>query len=78
MDLKESLEQSEIKKDIVTIASVDAVNMYPLIKLATIRKDIRFFTRVLRSVTKKKILCLWLIRFGMSSTLVSVEGDYCE
>ena len=37
----------------MTTASVDAVNMYPLIKIVTIRKEIRFFTRGLTTSTKK-------------------------
>ena len=35
-DLKERLEELELKRDEVTIASVEAINMYPLIKLSTI------------------------------------------
>ena len=35
-DLKETLEEIGLKKEEVTIASVDAINMYPFIKLATI------------------------------------------
>ena len=35
-DLKETLEELGLRKEEVTIASVDAINMYPSIKLATI------------------------------------------
>ena len=35
-DLKDTLEEMGLKKEEVTIASVDAINMYPSIKLATI------------------------------------------
>ena len=39
----------------------------------------RFFTRKLTTATKKAInLCLELIRFGMSSTLISFDGKYHE
>ena len=44
-DLKEKLEELKIKRDLVTIASVNAINMYLYIKISTIRKAIRFFAR---------------------------------
>ena len=53
--------------------------MYPSIKLATIRKAVRYFARTLTRETKKTInLCLDLIHFGMRSTLISFDGDYYE
>ena len=53
--------------------------MYPSIKLATIRKAVKYFARTLTIDTKKTInLCLYLIHFGMSSTLISIDGDYYE
>ena len=36
-NLKKRLEELKIKRDEVTIASVDAINMYPSIKLSTIK-----------------------------------------
>ena len=51
--LKERLEELGVKREEVTIASVDVINMYPLIKLATIRKSVRYFSRKLTSQTKK-------------------------
>ena len=63
----------------VTIASVDAINMYPSIKLATIKKAVRLFARKLNTATKKTInLCLELIHLGMSSTLICFDGEYYE
>ena len=63
----------------MTIASVDAINMYPSIDLSTIKKSVIFFARNLTSATKKTInLCLELIHFGMSSTLISFDGEYYE
>ena len=35
-DLKERLEELKINRDVVTIASVEAINMYPFIKLYSI------------------------------------------
>ena len=59
------------------IASVENINMYPSIKLSTIRNVVRFFARKLTAATKKIInLCLELIRFGMTSTLISLDGEY--
>ena len=40
-NLKERLEELEVKIEELTIASVDAINMYPSIKLATTRKAVR-------------------------------------
>ena len=68
-----------LKKEEVTIASVDAINMYPSIKLATIKKSVRYFAITRTRETKKTInLCLDLIQFGMSSTLISFDGEYYE
>ena len=56
---------------------VDAINMYSSIKLATIKKAMRFFARKLTSEVKKTInLCLDLIQFGMSLTLISFDAEY--
>ena len=61
------------------VVSVDCVNIYPSIKLATIRKAVRFFSRRLTAATKNTInLDLDLVRFGVSSTLISFEGGYYE
>ena len=53
--------------------------MYPSIKPATIREAVRYFARKLTKETKKTInLCLELIHFGMSSTLISFDGGSYE
>ena len=73
-DLKETFVELVLKKEEAKIASVDAINMYPSIKLATIKKAARFFARKITSEVKKKInLCLDLIQFGMSLTLISFD-----
>ena len=78
-DLKERLEELKIKRDKATIASVDAIDMYPSIKLSTNRKSVRFSARKLTAATKKTTnLCLELIRSGMSLTLISFDGKYYE
>ena len=67
----------KIKRYEVTIAPVEAINMYPSIKLATIRKILRFFARKLTSETKNTInLCLELIHFGISSNLIPFNREY--
>ena len=74
-NLKERLQEIGLKREEVTISSVDAINMYPSIKPATIREAVRYFARKLTKETKKTInLCLELIHFGMSSTLISFGG----
>ena len=78
-DLKARLEELKVNIDEVKISSVDAINMYPSIKLATIRKALRFFARKLTAETKNTInLCLEFINFGMSSTLIYFYGKYYE
>ena len=62
------LEDKKLVREEVTIASVDAINMYPSIKLATIKKAVGFFARTLTT----------FIRFGMSSTLICFDGEYSE
>ena len=52
-NLKQRLEELEIKRDGVKIASVDAVNMYPSIKTSTIRKAVILLSRRLTTDTKK-------------------------
>ena len=56
---------------------MDAINIYPSIELVTIRKVVIYFARKLTRETKKTIkLCFDLIHFGMSSTLISFDGEY--
>ena len=53
--------------------------MYPSIKLATIKKAVIFFAIKLTVATKKTInYCMELIRFKISYTLTSFNGDYYE
>ena len=43
------------------------------------RKAVRYFARKITAETKKTInLCLELIQFGMSSSLISFDGKYYE
>ena len=61
----------------MTVASVDAVNMYPSIKPTIIIKLVGFLLRKLTAKAKKTInICLELIHFGMSSNLISFDREY--
>ena len=61
------------------IASVDAINIYPSIKLSKTKRSVRFFARKITAATNKTInLILDIIRFGMSSTLISFDVKYYE
>ena len=78
-NLNNKLEELEIKRYGVTIASVDAINMYPSIKLVKTRKSVICFSRKLTASTKKTInFCLELIHFGVISNLIYFNGEYYE
>ena len=58
---------------------MDAIKIYPSIKLATIGKAVRYFARKITRETEKTInLFLDLIHLGMSSTFISFDGEYYE
>ena len=59
-DQKERLEELEINRDGVTISSVDAVNMYPSIKLATIRKSVIFSQENLTQQPRRQSTYDWI------------------
>ena len=78
-DLRERLEKLKIRIDEVAIASVDDINMYPSIKILSIKKAVRFSASKLTAETNKTInLCMYLVCFGMISILVSFDGEYYE
>ena len=61
------------------ISPVEAINMYPSIKISKIKKAVIFFARKLTAATNKTInICLEIIRFGMRSTIISFDGEYYE
>ena len=77
--VKEYWEKLEWKIENVTIVSIDAVSMYPPIKFPWLEKAIQFYTKNLPEHDMTKInLCLRLIGFGMSSTLLSFQDKYYE
>ena len=63
----------------MTIVSIDAVAMYSSIKFHLVKKTISYFTRNLPKSQQSTLkLCLKLIAFGMSSTLLAFEEKYFE
>jgi hypothetical protein len=63
----------------VTIASFDAVDMYPSIKFRLVEKAVWYFARDLDSDLRRKIeACLEMVRFGMGNTLVTFVDKYYE
>ena len=78
-NLKEIFNELDVKRYEVTIVSVDAINMYHLIKLPKIKKVVRLFAIKITAATKKTInICLELMHFLMNSTLISFDGEYYE
>ena len=58
-DLKGKLEEIGIKRDEVIIAPINDINMYPYIKLTTIKKAVRLLSKRITAATRKKNnLCL--------------------
>lgn len=47
-DLKEHFEECNIEKREVAVVSIDAVNMYPLVKIILIKKAVQYCTRHLQ------------------------------
>ena len=77
--VKEDWEILNWKRNEVTIASIDAVAMYPSIKFPLVKKAISYFPKNLpRSQQSTVKLCLKLIAFGMSYTLLTFEEKYYE
>ena len=77
--VKDEWEILNWKRNEVTIASIDAVAMYPSIKFPLVKKAILYFTRSLPKNQQSNVkLCLKLIAFGMSSTLLTFEDKYYE
>ena len=77
--VKEEWEILNWKINEVTMASIYVVAMYPSIKFPLVKKAISYFTRNLPKIQKSNVkLCLKLIIFGMSSTLLTFEDKYYE
>ena len=73
------MDNYELKTNEVKIASIYAVAMYTSIKFPLVKKAISYFTGNLpKSQQSTVTLCLKLIVFWMSSTLLTFEEKYFE
>jgi hypothetical protein len=73
-DLKEKIETMGITNDNSTIISIDAQNFYPSVKFKLVKKAVKYFAKNLSTEDQNKIeTCLEMIKFGMSSTMLSLE-----
>eukprot|EP00957_Ditylum_brightwellii_P203765 15336091-Ditylum_brightwellii.AAC.1 len=73
-DLKEKL---ELKRNKVTLMSLDIVNMYPSVRVKLIRKALHHYAKDLPEEAKETInMCMDIVQFGMKSTLIQVKGKY--
>jgi len=78
-DLKERLEQLNLRRNDVTVVSIDAVDMYPSIKYKLIKKAVDFFAKDLDDSSKQTINhCLEMVKFGMGNTLITFTDKYYE
>ena len=76
-DLKEKLEQLPFDFSNSTIVSVDAEAMYPSIKFQLIYDALIYYAEALPPETHRTInLCLDLIYFGMTNTLIAFKDEY--
>lgn len=80
--MKSKLEDLDIDRDYVTIASLDIEMMYPLIKYRTIRDAVEFFFDSIEGVSdedkndlwKQFECCLEMIGFGLANTFLTHDG----
>ena len=72
--VKKEWEILDWKRNELTIASIDAVLIYPSVKFPLVKKAISYFTKNLPKSQQSTVkFCLKLISFGMSSTLLKFE-----
>eukprot|EP00957_Ditylum_brightwellii_P155915 11868638-Ditylum_brightwellii.AAC.1 len=65
-DLKEKLEKLNLRRDEVTLMSLDIKNMYPLVWLRLILKALKYYGHNLLEEDMRMIdTCLEMIKFGM-------------
>jgi hypothetical protein len=78
-DLKDKLEKLNVRRDEVTIVSIDAQAMYPSIKFKLVINAVNFFAKNLSTIDRETIDdCLKLIQFGMGNTLLTFVDKYYE
>jgi hypothetical protein len=78
-DLKEKTEKMGITSDNSTIVSIDAEDFYPSIKFKLVKKAVKYFAKNLPKDDQDKIeQYLEMVKFGMSSTLLTFVDQYYE
>jgi hypothetical protein len=78
-DLKERLEQLNLKANNCTIVSIDAIKYYPSVHFKLVRKAVHYYSQHLSEQARTTIdQCLTMISFGMSSTLFTFQDQYYE
>ena len=66
-----------VKKGEVTINKYDAEAMYPSIELKLVIEAVNYFSKGLEKEEKKRIKdCLEMVKFGMTSTILSFRDKY--
>ena len=76
-DLKEKIEKMGITSENSTIVSIDAKEFYPSIKFKLVKKAVNYFAKNLPKEVQDKIeQCLEMVKFGMSSTLLTFVDQY--
>eukprot|EP00957_Ditylum_brightwellii_P178977 13633821-Ditylum_brightwellii.AAC.1 len=77
LDLKEKLKKCGLKRDEVTLMSLDIVNMYPSVRVKLIRKALNHYARNLPDAAKETInMCMDIVQFRLKSTLIQFKGKY--
>jgi hypothetical protein len=86
-DLKNTLENLELKEGLHTLSSVDVESMYPSIKYSLIEDAIwHYVVKAFKEMGKKLEpidrntieVCLEFVRFSMGNTLIDYGGKYYE
>eukprot|EP00957_Ditylum_brightwellii_P006340 480784-Ditylum_brightwellii.AAC.2 len=66
-----------LRRDEVTLMSLDIKNMYPLVQLRLIQKALKYYVHNLSEEDKNTIDdCLEMIEFVICSTLIQCHGKY--
>eukprot|EP00957_Ditylum_brightwellii_P098473 7502150-Ditylum_brightwellii.AAC.1 len=76
-NLKEKLEKYGLKRNEVTLMSLEIVNMYPSVWVTLICKAFNHYAKNLPATARETIdLCMDIMQFGMKSTLIQFRGQY--
>eukprot|EP00957_Ditylum_brightwellii_P145655 11089980-Ditylum_brightwellii.AAC.1 len=77
LDLKTKLEGLGLRRDEVTMMSLDIVNMYPSIRVKLIKKALQHYSRSLPAEAKQRIkFGMMMVQFEMKNTLVNFHDKF--